>query len=151
MIDLGIRSGGGIGDQIPKVSWKQNTSFYMIRFFYNITFHIFIILILANSCFGIIVDAFTDLRDKTNAIEEDKKNICYICQLSRDNSLNKNIKFDEHVRKVHYPWDYVYFITHLLLNDPNDFNRTEYYVWEKITQSTYDICWVPGEKEKDNE
>ena len=151
MIDLGFRSGGGIGDQIPKVSWKGDTSFYMIRFFYNITFHIFIILILANSVLGIIVDAFSALRDQTEAIEEDKKNICYICQLSRDDCLNKNIIFDRHIKNVHNPWDYVDFVLYLILNDQNEFNWTEYRVWENISKLGYEIGWIPGETENNKE
>ena len=150
MIDAGFRSGGGIGDQLPFASWQQDTSFYIIHFFFKMTFYIFIILILSNSCFGIIIDAFSDLRDRTTAIEEDRKNICFICQLSRDNSLNKGINFDQHTKKQHYPWDYVYFITHLFLNYPNDFNSSEYYAWEKITTSINDVGWIPGETEDNN-
>jgi hypothetical protein len=147
MLDAGFRSGGGIGDTLPYASWEKTTDIYIRNFFYKITFYIFVILILSNSCFGIIIDAFSDLRDKTNAIDEDKANICYICQLSRDNSLNKGILFDRHVKKDHYPWDYVYFITHLLLNDPNEMNKSEFYAWKKISKSTNDIAWIPGEIE----
>ena len=147
MIDAGFRSGGGIGDTLPYTSWENNIPFYVAFFFFKISFYILIILILSNSCFGIIIDAFSDLRDKTNAIEEDKNNICYICQLSSDSSFNRNINFDYHIKKEHYPWNYVYFITHLLLNDPNQFNKAEFHAWEKITKSIDDIGWVPGETE----
>ena len=146
-LDAGFRSGGGIGDTIPYASWEQSIGIYMRNFFYKVTFYILVIFILSNSCFGIIIDAFSDLRDKTNAIEEDKANVCYICQLTRDNSLNKGILFDHHVKKDHYPWDYVYFITYLMLYDPNEMNKSEFYAWKKISNSTNDIAWIPGDTE----
>jgi len=146
-MDSGFRSGGGIGDIIPKVSWNNDTNLFIGQFFYKVTFFILIIIILSNSCFGIIIDAFSDLRDKTNYIEEDKKNICFICQISRDSCLNKNIDFDYHVKKVHNSWDYVSFMTYLMINDPNNFNKSEHYVWKKITNSIDNISWIPGEQE----
>ena len=148
-MDLGFRAGGGIGDVIPMVSWNSDINLFVGHFFFKVTFFILIIIILSNSCFGIIIDAFSDLRDKTNEIEEDKKNICFICQISRDSCLNRNIDYDYHVRKVHNPWDYVSFITYLMLNDPNEFNKSEFYVWTKISKSTNNIGWIPGEQEDD--
>ena len=36
-----------------------------------------------NIIFGIIIDTFADLRDKRNTMEEDMKNVCYICGIER--------------------------------------------------------------------
>ncbi len=46
MIDLGIRSGGGIADNLPTVAFKSNPGYFMKRFFYDITFHIVVVMIL---------------------------------------------------------------------------------------------------------
>ena len=50
MIDLGIRSGGGIADNLPVVSFKTNPGYFMKRFFYDITFHIVVVMILGKYC-----------------------------------------------------------------------------------------------------
>jgi hypothetical protein len=113
----------------------------MTRFFYNITFHIIIVMVLGNMFLGIVVDTFADLRDKENAIENDKKNVCFICQLTRDDSINKNIDFEKHTKTSHKVWNYVYFLTYLKLNNPNDFNALEFYVWKKVNEK--DISWIP--------
>jgi hypothetical protein len=90
---------------------------------------------------GIVVDTFADLRDKQNAIDHDKKNVCFICQLTRDDSINKNIDFDKHNQTNHRIWNYVYFLTYLKLNNPNDFNALEFYVWKKVNEK--DVSWIP--------
>jgi inositol 1,4,5-triphosphate receptor type 3 len=143
MIDYGIRSGGGIGDVLPKVSYKNSTTYFFGKFFYNVIFHIFIILVLGNIFLGIIVDTFADLRDKNQSKEDDKKLLCYICQISRDESLNKKIDFDAHCREDHFVWNYVYFLTYLHITNPNDFNALQNSVWDCLSQK--DISWIPLE------
>lgn len=141
LIDLGIRAGGGIGDQLPHVSYPESTYYYVGRFFYNITFHIFVILILSNIFFGIIVDAFGDLRDEQFQIDNDILNVCFICQITRDSSINKNIDFKKHIYDDHRMWNYVYFLTYLHMENPNNFSALENYVWDKLERK--DIQWIP--------
>jgi hypothetical protein len=141
LIDYGVRSGGGIGDMIPKVSPKYSFSYFIGRFFYNMAFFILIVLIQGNIFLGIIVDTFAALRDKNAAIAEDKKNVCFICQMDRNQSLNKNIDFDRHTKHDHNMWNYVYFLAYLHINNPNDFNGLQNYVWKKLNYK--DISWVP--------
>jgi hypothetical protein len=49
-IDIGVRSGGGMGEALDKDSWKFSSTRdqYIARFFYNIFFFIFIIMIMGN-------------------------------------------------------------------------------------------------------
>ena len=92
-------------------------------------FFILVILVLGNVFLGIIVDTFAELREQNNWKERDKKNICFICQLSRDDCLTRNIDFDKHVSEDHFLWNYVYFLVHLHVSNSNDFNRVENSVW----------------------
>ena len=137
----GLTAGGGIGEQLDKVSYKESPGIFVLRFFYDVVFFSFVTLILFNIFTGIIVGAFAELRDETNMMENDKNNVCYICQLTRDDCLKKNIDFDSHVKKEHYVWNYLYFLTYLHINDPNNFNSIENYVWEKLEEQ--DITWIP--------
>jgi len=141
LLNYGVRSGGGIGDVLVKLSFKANVSAYLARFFFDILFHIIIILIMTNLIFGIIVDSFGAFRGSTDESEKDKKNVCYICQLTRDDAINKNIDFDKHVREVHDMWNYVYFLTYLHINNSNNFKMLETSVWDKLEES--DTSWIP--------
>jgi len=148
IINEGVRAGGGIGDIIPIVSYQSDVGFFIGRFFFDMLFFIIIILIIGNVFLGIIVDTFAELRDQNNSNDNDKYSVCFICQLSRDVCLIRNIDFDTHVMGIHYLWNYVYFLTYLHLNNPNDFNRLENSVWEKLEDK--DFGWIPIVKSSDD-
>ena len=61
--------------------------------------------------------------------------------------LSRNIDFDEHVSTQHNKWNYVYFLTYLHINNPNDFSRIENSVWEKLEEQ--DFGWIPIEESGD--
>jgi hypothetical protein len=144
MIQKGITQGGGIGEVIDKVSYYHDIPFFIMRFFYDMLFFIIIILILGNVFLGIIVDTFGQLRDDNYYRENDLNNICFICQLSRDNCLIRNIDFQKHKKGIHNLWNYVYFLIYLHINNSNDFNREETSVWERLANQ--DFSWIPIEK-----
>ena len=77
---------------------------------------------------------------KINKFSNDKNNICFICQLSRDKCLLKNIDFDSHIKNEHNLWNYVNFLIFLHLNNPNDFSRFEGLVWDKLLER--DFGWI---------
>lgn len=110
-------------------------------------FFILIVLVLGNLFLGIIVDSFGELRGINIETENDIKNKCYICQLTRDDCLKKNIDFDMHVSTEHNKWNYVYFLTYLQINNPNDFSGIENSVWEKL--ESQDFGWIPIEESGD--
>ena len=141
----GLTAGGGIGEQLDKVSYKESPGVFVLRFFYDVLFFSFVTLILFNIFTGIIVGAFAQLRDETNKNEYDKNNVCYICQLTKDDCLKKNEDFETHVKKKHLIWNYLYFLTYLHINDPNNFNSIENHVWGKLEQQ--DLMWIPITKD----
>lgn len=141
ILQQGLRAGGGIGEVLPNMSFQTDPWFFIARFFYDMLFFIFIIMILFNVFMGIIVDTFAELRDMNWSRENDIQNICFICQKSRDDCLTKNIDFESHVREEHNLWNYVYFLVHLHINNPNDFNSIENFVWEKLEEQDYG--WIP--------
>ena len=105
------------------------------------TFFIIIIMIMGNVTFGLIVDTFGALRDEAYQYDEDRNNICFICQLSKDGCLRKNIDFEKHIKRDHNLWSYVNFLTYLHLYNANDFNRVEGLVWDKLLEKDYG--WLP--------
>jgi hypothetical protein len=141
MINYGIRSGGGVGDFLPRVSFYKSPSYFASAFLFYVTFHILIIWIIGNIFLGIIVDTFGQLRDAKELFENDYNNVCFMCQTTRDKATTKHIDFEEHIATNHRIWNYVSFITYLYVNNPLDFNQKENGVYEKIKWG--DMSWVP--------
>jgi hypothetical protein len=56
---------------------------YFFKIIFDLTFFLIVIVILLNIIFGIIIDTFAELRDKKHSMEEDMKNICFICNINR--------------------------------------------------------------------
>ena len=106
-INYGIRSGGGVGDLLGTPSFKDDYWFFMKIFFYEILFHLIIVMIFANVFLGLIADAFGELREAAEVKSNDKENICFICQINSDDCANKGIDFEEHIMKKHNLWDYI--------------------------------------------
>ena len=113
------------------------------------TFYIFVIMIMGNITFGLIVDSFGSLRDETYNYENDKENKCFICQISRDRCLLKSIDFDSHVNYTHNIWNYVDFLCYLHLYDPNNFTRVEGFVWDKLSEK--DFGWIPKDNDEEED
>ena len=147
-VSLGTRSGGGITDNIEMVSYQKDPQLFFARFFNDLLFFVLIILIMGNVFLGIIIDTFGELRDTQTENENDRNNICFICQLSSDACLTRNIDFEKHVNSVHNIWNYVYFLAYLHLNNPNNFNRVENSVWEKLEAQDY--SWIPIDTSSDD-
>jgi len=147
LIQKGITSKKGIGEVISKVSFYSDYIFYLKKFFYEMLFWIIIILILGNIFLGIIVNMFSQLRKENSNLEDDKNNICFICQLSKDECLFRNIDFDNHIKGIHNLWNYVYFLVYLHINNSNEFNSVENLVWDKLNDN--DFNWIPIQKSDD--
>src|SRR4051812_40104614 len=110
MINYGVRAGGGMGDEFPKIAFLGDNQDYIIKtFFFNMIFQILIVLVLGNIFLGVIVDTFAERRDQKVEFENDLKNVCFICQMSRDRAATKLVQFDDHVDRYHSIWGYVDF------------------------------------------
>jgi hypothetical protein len=145
MINYGVRAGGGIGDELPKISFLDSSSdYYTKTFFYNMIFQIIIVLVLGNIFLGVIVDTFKELRDQKTKFEKDCNDVCFVCQLTREKAASKLVDFDEHIKKDHLVWNYVDFIIYLFINNYNDFNQYELDAFNKIKET--DLSWIPVEE-----
>ena len=83
-VNYGLRVGGGMGEFLTRQTTAEyNVTPYTIRFFYDVSFFLLVSTILLNVVQGIIVDAFAELREKSDIQSIDMKNVCYICGLER--------------------------------------------------------------------
>ena len=143
LISYGSRPVGGIGDILPVISFKNDFNIFVARVFFDMSFYILVLIIMGNVTMGLIVDSFGVLRDESYKQENDKNNKCFICQISRDGCLLKNINFDYHVKYEHNIWNYVDFLCYLHLYDVNNLTKIESFVWDKLIGKNYE--WIPIE------
>ena len=61
----------------------DNKALFIVRFFYDVTFFLLVNVCFMNMISGIIIDTFAELRDEKNSTEENKRNMCYVCSISR--------------------------------------------------------------------
>lgn len=91
--------------------------------------------------FGIIIDTFAELRDKKNNDDYDRNNVCFICGLEKY-EFDKNADgFENHKKRDHKMWNYLYFMYNIKKKDPTEYNGIESYVSEMMEKD--DIKWFP--------
>lgn len=56
---------------------------YAIRWIFDVTIFYVVNIICMKLVFGIVIDAFAELRDSKYKIEYDRRNVCFICSLDR--------------------------------------------------------------------
>ena len=58
--------------------------FEMVRFSYDMVYFIFFEIMFGSIVSSLMLDAFSSLREEQDARTEDKENLCYICNVSRE-------------------------------------------------------------------
>eukprot|EP00945_MAST-04E_sp_MAST-4E-sp1_P005254 g5254.t1 len=150
-INMGVRSGGGIGDVLAEPSLDDADiktagaeGLWYKRAGYDMIFFLVVIIILLNIIFGIIIDTFSDLRSQKEAKEDCKQNMCFICGVDRNRLDQEGSGFNEHVEREHNKWHYLFYLIHCQLTketEPDDMNTFELYVLHCYESD--DIRWIP--------
>nr|AAC61691.1 inositol 1,4,5-trisphosphate receptor [Panulirus argus] len=138
-LNHGLRSGGGIGDILRAPSNKENL--FAARVIYDLLFFFVVIIIVLNLIFGVIIDTFADLRSEKQNSEEILKNSCFICGLTRSSFDNKAVNFEDHIKREHNMWHYLYFYVQVNVKDPTEFTGPESYVYLLVKEK--DLNWFP--------
>jgi hypothetical protein len=60
-LNTGLRNGGGIGDAMSQL--ERSDPLYWDRYIFDLTFFMIVTIIMLNMVFGIIIDAFGNMRD----------------------------------------------------------------------------------------
>lgn len=98
-----------------------------------------------------MLDAFKELGEKAGSLQKDKKNFCYICNITREKLEKKGEKFEEHINKRHHLWNYIFYIIALEKKNETDYTGLEYYISQKydLPDEEMDVTWIPdGEESK---
>lgn len=132
----GVRAGGGIGDVIEPPDGADNE---FVRIFFDISFFLFIIVILLAIIQGFIIDAFGALRDQLQGVEDELGNNCFICGIGKDYLDGIPHGFEIHVKKEHNLANYLFFLMYLINKDENDYTGQETYVWKMYQERCWDF------------
>ncbi|ELT99131.1 hypothetical protein CAPTEDRAFT_142014 [Capitella teleta] len=106
---------------------------------YQLSFFIFISTIGLNIIFGIIVDTFSELRDKKWTAGKDMRENCFICGLPCYEFEHKSKGFIHHTKFEHNMWAYIHYFIYLSNTSPNDHTALDAYVAKKRAQEAYDF------------
>ena len=140
-LDYGMRFDGGIADRMSRRSFNYNPSMYLSRFAYEMVYFWSQTVVLQGMIFSIVIEAFSELRNKEMKIEKDKNEICFICGVDKGSCEKNGQKFEEHILKDHNLWTYVDYILGLKFVDIQDTNAINSYVMEKIEKK--ELVWLP--------
>ena len=141
-LEFGLRTDGGIGEYIAKLSFIDTPGYFMGMFFFQFIFYIITIVIMLAVIGGSVIDTFAELRDKSRKDLNDLNNKCFICHGNRDEIEKGGEVFEEHINKVHNVWDYVDYMIGLKFVDPQETNAINSFVIEQLQDKK--ISWFPS-------
>ena len=98
-------------------------------------------ILVLNIIYGVIIDAFIELRNNEKKINRDKKEVCFICGIDKETCQKKGEKLEAHLENVHNLWIYVEYMIGLKLVDIQDTNAINSYVIESLEQK--ELAWFP--------
>ena len=151
----GVRSGGGVGDLLEAKSYQEK-GIYFLRFFSDLIFYIIVILFILNIANSIIINYFLQLREDSTQKEEDERNRCFICNISRIEFQKNKIDIAYHRKYEHNSNNYIKFFMFLWNIDEKDMDADQSFINNCIKEK--DIKFFPmncsksmGEVENDDE
>jgi len=98
----------------------------------------FVIIILMNILFGIIIDTFGELRAIADSIQEDINNKCFICEIERrEFDRHSQVGFEQHIQSEHNMWHYLAFSMHLKRTQHTEYTGPEQYVSKMIEEKDW--------------
>merc|ERR1711998_679241 len=136
-LNYGMRLSGGIGDIMSHTLDE--------RLLLDLMYFMIVLVILLNIVFGIIIDTFSDLRNKKLERLHDTTEICFICGKDRLEFDSKSIEpgaFYNHIHNDHYMWNYVNFIFFIWQQDRDDDDGLDLFVRKLVEHN--DITWLPS-------
>jgi len=135
-LDYGLRSSGGIGDQM--------TNTLDIRAALDLLYFVLVLVILLNVVFGIIIDTFSELRQKKMERLDDTFNMCFICgheKVTFDRAYDSPKGFEMHIKEDHNMWNYLFFMIFVWEQDRDDDDGLELFV--RLQADNMDVSWFP--------
>lgn len=141
ILNLGLTRGGGISESLMLTDINSERTNFYYKLIVTLGFYIFVNIICLNVIFGIIIDTFSELRDKQRMREWDQYNVCDICGIERKIFEKKGMNFDIHKGVQHNLWDYVFYLEYLQNLDLQSLTGFEYFVFTQFKNKS--TAWLP--------
>ena len=106
-LNYGMRFNGGIADRMEAASYTYEKSYYIGRIFYEELYFLILVILVLNIIYGVIIDAFSELRNNEEKINRDKEGVCYIYGIDKETCQKKGEKIEAHLENMHNLWIYV--------------------------------------------
>lgn len=104
---------------------------------YTVLYVILVNLVLQAVISGIIIDAFSSLRENFDSRIEYMNNSCLVCQLQRDDFEKRSFSFEDHVKQNHYLWKYFWYYASLCEKDESSLHGYDQYVFNRIKNGRF--------------
>ncbi|KAJ1490157.1 hypothetical protein T484DRAFT_1778032, partial [Baffinella frigidus] len=96
---------------LADMAWQEGNMLF--RVLWDMAFQFVFLYILIAIITGIVIDAFSGLRDEKEAADQDLQTKCFVCNLDRFTLDQKGQGFDKHIQTEHNPRWYLFFLLHL--------------------------------------
>ncbi|KAI9331724.1 hypothetical protein BDR26DRAFT_869940, partial [Obelidium mucronatum] len=140
VLSYGLRSGGGIGELL-QVPVDESKEYYGARVLLDLSFFLVVIVFLLNVVFGIIFDTFGQLREERKDISDDLRTQCFVCSINASEFQRHSSGFENHIKKEHNVWHYLFFLVHLELKDKTEYTSHETFISESLAKN--DLSFFP--------
>jgi len=144
-IRQGLTHTGGVGDVLHQY-WSSESMWVGRMLYFDIMNFYVVNIILMNVIFGIIIDTFSELRAEKNVQQLDIQNVCFICNIHRNDFERIGVDMRKH-RSDHWMWNYLKYMTYIWLKPADDTNGLEDYVSLCMKQKKID--WFPINRARD--
>ena len=140
-LNFGLSSEGSL--DLNLISFKNNYGYYLRQFFFDIFFFLFINMIFSNVFLALITDAFSEMRELAWKKENDKANVCFICDLNKSDCNIQKINYKTHIR-YHLKWKYINLMCKMILEEDVELSKEEYYIQNLMKKRSID--WFPNKQ-----
>mmetsp|Transcript_10620 Transcript_10620/g.13902 ORF Transcript_10620/g.13902 Transcript_10620/m.13902 type:complete len:330 (+) Transcript_10620:253-1242(+) len=124
---------------------KKDGPIFQKRLIFDLSFFIWVGMILFNIITGLLVDGFGSLREEDNERRDILENSCFVCGFTRtgyDDIPNfRGPNFDYHLTDEHNYWSYVHYYVYLKRKNKTEFNGVDTFVWAMLQEGN--LGWIP--------
>jgi hypothetical protein len=137
-------STGALDDVFDPISNRDQPT-YLKRVLFDLSFFVWVGVLLFNIITGLMVDGFGSLREEFNERKDVYDNACFVCGFTRDSYDDipnfHGPSFDNHITEAHNFWSYVHFYVYLKRKNKANLTGVESYVWAMIQKENF--AWIP--------
>jgi hypothetical protein len=136
--------GGSLDGVLNPISNREQPT-YLQRVLFDLSFFVWVGVLLFNIITGLMVDGFGALREEDNERKDILENSCFVCGFTRESYDDlpnfQGPNFDFHMTEEHNYWSYVEFYVYLKRKNKADLTGVESHAWAMILQGN--LAWIP--------